>query len=332
MKLIRFSTGDIQGWGMLDGMEVGYLPYFEFDQQVPTPSRRVPVNDVRWLYAPVNLKRNVFCLGRNYAEHVKEGPGAPAGLPTKPIWFTKATTALNDPDADFVVDASLTEQLDYEVELAVVLKRGGRWISEDVALDYVFGYTVLNDFSARDVQNGRGGQWFLGKSFDGSCPIGPCLVTADEIGDPQNLNISLRVNGEERQRANTADMIFGIARSIADLSRYVTLQPGDVIATGTPAGVAMGMKPEPVWLKDGDVVEAEIDGIGVLKNRIVIVQSVAPEAVAPSAVTSDSDAEDDLPPVADSEPEGPTDEQVALTEGDTMPTEKPEENATRDAR
>jgi 2-keto-4-pentenoate hydratase/2-oxohepta-3-ene-1,7-dioic acid hydratase in catechol pathway len=268
VKLIQFESPEFSGWGILDGLNVRALPYIAFDRPLPEAMRSIQASSVRRLLAPASPPRNVFCLGRNYAEHVKEGPGATAGLPTKPVWFTKATSSVNHPEGEVVVDPGLTTQLDWEVELAVVLSQGGRRIAEDRALDHVFGYTVLNDITARDIQNGRSGQWFLGKSLDTTCPIGPCLVTRDEIPDPQNLELTLRVNGAARQSGHTRDMIFSVAHAIADLSNHITLQPGDVIATGTPSGTGMGMSPQ-LWLQDGDVVEAEISGIGTLRNTIV---------------------------------------------------------------
>jgi 2-keto-4-pentenoate hydratase/2-oxohepta-3-ene-1,7-dioic acid hydratase in catechol pathway len=281
MRLVRFERGGKSDWGALRGDEeivsLGQLgadpgavlerPVGELEREAERGSP-IARSEVR-LLAPIRPVRNVLCLGLNYVAHVDEAPADVSRLPKAPVWFTKATTSLVDPEADVVLDPELTSQLDWEVELAVVLRRGGRRIPEERALDHVYGYTVLNDLSARDLQFARGGQWFLGKSLDGLCPLGPWLVTADEIPDPQALTVCLRVNGEERQRASTRDMIFSVAASIADISRGVTLLPGDIIATGTPSGVALGMRPPP-WLKDGDVVEAEVDAIGVLQNRIVV--------------------------------------------------------------
>lgn len=215
-------------------------------------------------------RKNIMCLGWNYAEHVAESAAATgknAELPQHPMVFTKAVTTVAGPYDDVPLDPRATQQLDWEVELGVVIGSSGRHIAEADALAHVFGYCVLNDLSARDVQF-RHKQYFLGKSLDGSCPMGPWLVTADEIPDPQRLALHSRVNGEVMQSASTAQMIFPVARIIAILSTYLTLEPGDIIATGTPSGVGFARNP-PRFLAAGDVVECEIEGIGKLVNRIV---------------------------------------------------------------
>ncbi|HLQ12134.1 MAG TPA: fumarylacetoacetate hydrolase family protein [Steroidobacteraceae bacterium] len=223
------------------------------------------------LLAPIpNPVRNVFCVGRNYLDHVREGyarGGQETKLPAAPQFFTKATRAVNAPHGDIRLDSQLTRLLDYEVELAVVIGAGGRDISAGQAFEHVFGYMVANDFTARDLQR-RHEQWFKGKSLDSSCPLGPCIVDRAEIGDPGTLELSLTVNGEPRQRARVAQMIFDIPAIIASLSAGLTLEPGDVIATGTPAGVGFAMNP-PQALKGGDLVVSSIDRIGELRNRIV---------------------------------------------------------------
>ncbi|HUX86053.1 MAG TPA: fumarylacetoacetate hydrolase family protein [Chloroflexota bacterium] len=221
------------------------------------------------LLAPLpRSAKNVFALGLNYREHAAEA-GRGANLPDVPIYFSKAATAIAAPEQPFVLDEQVTRKLDWEIELGVVIGVGGRAIPLDQALNHVFGYTVINDLSARDLQHGRPeNQWFLGKSLDGSCPMGPVLVSTDEIPDPQQLEIALRVNGVEKQRSNTRNMIFPVAAIIADLSHYLTLEPGDVITTGTPNGVGGARKP-PEFLKSGDIVEAEIEAIGVLRTPIV---------------------------------------------------------------
>ena len=220
------------------------------------------------LLAPIpRPPKNVFALGLNYAEHVAEA-GKAVPLPEVPIYFSKAATAVIEPAAPIIADPKVTNKLDSEVELGVVIGRGGRRISKEQIIDHVFGYTVINDISARDIQLERPeGQWFLGKSVDGFCPMGPALVSTDEISTPQGLSISLRVNGVEKQRSNTRFMIFDVAAIIADLSRYVTLEPGDVISTGTPGGVGHARMPAE-YLQPGDVVEAEIETIGILRNPI----------------------------------------------------------------
>ena len=220
------------------------------------------------LLAPIpRPPRNVFAVGLNYADHVAES-GTALALPEAPVYFSKASTAVIGPNTAVVADPRLTRKLDWEVELGVVIGTGGRWISRDRALDHIFGYTIVNDISARDLHEGRpGGQWFLAKSMDGFCPMGPALVSAEEIGDPQDLELALRVNGLEKQRSNTKHMIFGVAEIIADLSRYVTLEPGDVITTGTPSGTGVGRVP-PEFLHPGDVMEAEVELVGVLRTLV----------------------------------------------------------------
>jgi 2-keto-4-pentenoate hydratase/2-oxohepta-3-ene-1,7-dioic acid hydratase in catechol pathway len=223
------------------------------------------------LLAPIpRPRKNVFCLGRNYAEHAAESLraiGQEVQLPAYPNVFTKAPTALTGPYADIPYDATVTERLDWEVELAVVIGRAGRHIAPERALEHVFGYTVLNDVTARDIQNKAGVQWFQGKSLDASSPMGPWIVTADAIADPRDLRLSLRVNGVTKQDAATAEMLFDVPAIIATLTRVLTLEPGDVIATGTPSGVGFARTP-PEFLRPGDVMETEIAGIGTLRNRI----------------------------------------------------------------
>ena len=223
------------------------------------------------LLAPIpRTRKNVFCVGRNYVDHVKEGarfPGAAeVKLPEVPQFFTKAPTAINAPGAAVRLDEGLTKLLDYEVELAVVIGKAGRDIPRERAFEHVFGYTIANDVTARDLQR-RHDQWFKGKSLDTSLPLGPWIVDAAEIGDPTTLELSLTVNGQERQRATASMMIFDIPAIIASLSGGMTLEPGDIIATGTPSGVGYAMTP-PQGLKDGDVVVARIDRIGELESPI----------------------------------------------------------------
>lgn len=227
------------------------------------------------LLAPIpRPRKNIFCVGRNYAEHAAESMravGREVKLTVAPNIFTKAVTAVTGPNASIPYDASVSTQLDWEVELGVVIGRGGRHITRAEALAHVFGYTVVNDISARDIQNRPGMQWFMGKSLDGSCPIGPVIVTADEIPDPQALNLRLVVNGVVKQEDTTAHMLFDVAAIIAEISRVLTLEPGDIIATGTPAGVGFARTP-PEFLQPGDLMETTIEGIGTLRNRIVAVE------------------------------------------------------------
>jgi len=220
----------------------------------------VPAAKAR-LEAPIpRPARNIFCLGRNYREHAAER-GADA--PTHPVYFTKVPESVVAPGGK-VVRHAVTEQLDYEVELAVVIGTPGRDIPRDRALQHVFGYTIINDVTARDLQK-RHGQWFKGKTLDTFCPMGPVLVTADEIPDPQALSIALRVNGETRQSSHTSKMLFPVDECIAVLSEGFTVRPGDVIATGTPEGVGAATGK---FLKIGDRLEAEVEKIGVLENRV----------------------------------------------------------------
>jgi 2-keto-4-pentenoate hydratase/2-oxohepta-3-ene-1,7-dioic acid hydratase in catechol pathway len=220
-----------------------------------------PLKRVR-LLAPIPAPaRNIFCLGRNYADHAAERGAA---APEHPVYFTKPATAVVGPGDD-VVHHAITKELDYEVELAVVIGAGGRDIARADALRHVFGYTVINDVTARDLQK-RHQQWFKGKSLDTFCPMGPVLVTADELPDPQALAISLRVNGQLRQSSHTSKMIFPVAQCIEVLSQAMTLLPGDIIATGTPEGVGAASGN---FLKAGDRVEAEVEHVGILPSKVV---------------------------------------------------------------
>ncbi|WP_108859903.1 fumarylacetoacetate hydrolase family protein [Ruegeria sp. Alg231-54] len=223
------------------------------------------------LMSPIPTPRkNVFCVGRNYAEHIAEGERAQKekiGVTEHPVFFTKPPTSVVAPDADILLFPSVSQSIDYEVELAVVIGKRGRNITKADAFNHVFGYSILNDITARDVQRRHGGQYFKGKGLDGSCPIGPYIVTADAIGDPQALSIGLTVNGEQRQNGMTSDMIFDIPTLIASLSEGLTLEPGDIIATGTPSGVGYAMEP-PQFLKNGDVVVCEVSEIGTLRNTV----------------------------------------------------------------
>ncbi len=220
-----------------------------------------PLKRVRLLAPIPSPARNIFCLGRNYADHAAERGAA---VPEHPVYFTKPSTTVVGPGDD-VVHHAVTKELDYEVELAVVIGAGGRDIPRDEALKHVFGYTVINDVTARDLQK-RHNQWFKGKSLDTFCPMGPVLVTAEELPDPQALGISLRVNGQVRQSSHTSKMIFSVTQCIEVLSQSMTLLPGDIIATGTPDGVGAASGN---FLKAGDRIEAEVESIGVLASKIV---------------------------------------------------------------
>ena len=217
------------------------------------------------LLAPVRWPQKIIAIGLNYGDHARE---TGAEIPSAPISFVKTPNSLVGPDDAISWHEGSTTQVDYEAELAVVIGRRARRITSDEALAHVLGYTCCNDVSARDAQFADG-QWVRGKSFDTFCPLGPWIVTADEIPDPQALGIRCRVNGATLQDSTTAEMIFGVAEIISYLSQYLTLEPGDVIATGTPVGVGFARTP-PIFLGDGDVVEVEIDGIGTLSNPVEV--------------------------------------------------------------
>jgi len=226
------------------------------------------------LAAPIPVpRRNIFCVGLNYREHAAESlraKGQPVVMPDVPVFFTKATTTVIGPTDPIPFEARISTKLDWEVELAVVIGRQGKNIRHSTAWDYVFGYTIINDVSARDIQNLHGGQFFKGKSLDGTCPMGPWIVTKEDLPNPHTLRLTCRVNGVVKQEACTDDMIFDIPTLIEWLSRGMTLLPGDVIATGTPHGVGFARNP-PEYLKPGDLVECEIEGLGALRNRVVAV-------------------------------------------------------------
>lgn len=222
------------------------------------------------LLAPIpRPRKNIFGIGLNYTEHVAESARAldtAKELPKEPVIFSKPPTAVTSWCGPIFHNARVTSQLDWETELAVVIGRMARRVTEADALDFVFGYTVINDVSARDCR--RAGQWIVSKGQDSFAPMGPAIVTTDEIPDPHNLNIRTRVNGVEKQNGNTRFMLFNVNQLIADISRVMTLEPGDIIATGTPAGVGAGRTP-PEFLRPGDVVESEIEGVGLLRNPVV---------------------------------------------------------------
>jgi len=230
-------------------------------EELATRRLAYPLKRVRLLAPIPSPSRNIFCLGRNYADHAAERGAA---APEHPVYFTKPATSVVGPGDD-VVHHAITKELDYEVELAVVIGTGGRDIPRADALKHVFGYTIINDVTARDLQK-KHQQWFKGKSLDTFCPMGPLLVTADEMPDPQALAISLRVNGQLRQSSHTSKMIFPVAQCIDVLSQGMMLLPGDIIATGTPEGVGAASGN---FLKAGDRIEAEVEGIGILHSKVV---------------------------------------------------------------
>ncbi|MDB5569940.1 MAG: hypothetical protein JWN93_1123 [Hyphomicrobiales bacterium] len=229
-----------------------------------------PLDAVTFATPLPGARKNVFCVGRNYKAHIEEMAasfGRTADYPKNPEFFSKPPTTIVGHGEGVERHADYTDKLDYEVELAVVIGKKGRNIKEANYEDYVFGYTVVNDITARDAQRAHG-QFFKGKSFDTFCPIGPFVVTKDEFGKPDGHKLTLTVNGKVRQDSNTSDLYFGVPKIMESLSGALTLEPGDIIATGTPSGVAAGMK-EPAWLQTGDVVEAYVEGVGVLRNTIV---------------------------------------------------------------
>jgi 2,4-diketo-3-deoxy-L-fuconate hydrolase len=279
MRFVTFRTADgLVRPGVIEGDAIRILSTPTLREYVAlAPHERiawhsaddlVPLANVT-LATPIVPARNVFCVGRNYLEHAKEGAraaGRELKLPDVPTFFTKAPTAIAGPGATLHLSTRVSHEYDYEAELAVVIGARCKDVSEEEALAVVFGYTALNDVTARDRQRAHV-QWFKGKSLDDACPLGPWIVSPEEIGDPQSLDISFRLNGVQKQHSNTAQMIFRIGRLIAELSAGMTLLPGDVIATGTPEGVGFARTP-PEFLADGDVMEVEIEKIGVLRNEV----------------------------------------------------------------
>jgi 2-keto-4-pentenoate hydratase/2-oxohepta-3-ene-1,7-dioic acid hydratase in catechol pathway len=251
---------------------------------LPPTGAALPLAQVT-LEAPIPLpRRNIFCVGKNYHEHAHEfarsgfdSSAASGAVPDAPIIFSKVPECVTGPGDPILVDPGASEAVDYEAELAVVIGKGGRGIPRARALDHVFGYTIINDVTARDLQ-GKHKQWLIGKSQDSFCPMGPWLVSADEI-DLADTAVRCWVNGELRQDANTRDLIFDVPTLIETLSRGLTLLPGDVIATGTPAGVGIGFKP-PKYLRPGDMVRIEIAGIGRLENPVARFGAAAQARVA----------------------------------------------------
>lgn len=288
MRFVTFSGPDGPRVGAVDGAQVrdvtGLLPagggmldlierWDDLRDALGAGGPAFPLESVR-LLAPIPVpRRNVFCVGKNYREHAAEfgrsgydTPERAEDLPERPIFFTKATTAVTGPGAPIDPHHDATRELDYEGELTVIIGRGGRGIPRERAYDHVWGYTIINDVTARDVQRDHK-QWLLGKSFDTHCPMGPYAVTADEIADVTALRLETTVNGEVRQSASVKDLIFDVPELIATVSAGTTLLPGDLIATGTPAGVGIGFDP-PRFLAAGDVVEVTITGLGTLRNHV----------------------------------------------------------------
>jgi 2-keto-4-pentenoate hydratase/2-oxohepta-3-ene-1,7-dioic acid hydratase in catechol pathway len=259
---------------MLDLIDMGFEIIEEITELVrETPASELEeisyeLNDVQLLAPIPKLRKNIFGIGLNYTEHVAESArtlDTTGKLPQKPIIFSKPPTAVTATNTNVILNSKLTQQLDWEVELAVVIGKKGKYVTKADALDYVFGYTVINDISARDCR--REGQWIVSKGQDTFAPMGPYLVTKDELSNPYSLNLTLKVNGIEKQNSNTKFLLFNINDLIEDLSTVFTIEAGDIIATGTPAGVGAGRNPQE-WLKNGDVMEATVEGIGTLINTV----------------------------------------------------------------
>lgn len=280
MKLITCLYKDAERVGLLTEEGVAFLPYpdmnaliesFPLADSVPASAAKpVPLEAVTLLAPIPRPRQDVICLGMNYRDHEREAAkyDAEAFAKDKPaaVYFSKRASRAGDPEGTIPRYAALVERLDYEAELAVIIGRAAKNVKAEDAGAYVFGYTVLNDVSARDLQTGHK-QWYFGKGLDGFAPMGPCILTADETAFPPALDISCTVNGEERQRSNTALLIHGIPEIIEELSAGMTLLPGTILATGTPAGVGMGLDP-PEFLESGDVVECTIRGIGTLRSTV----------------------------------------------------------------
>jgi len=259
---------------MLDLIDMGIEIVEELNDMV-ADTEEAYLNEIGYsldevtILAPIQKPRkNIIGIGLNYTEHVSESArtlDTTGKLPQKPIIFSKPPTTVTATNTDIIKNTNLTAQLDWEVELAVVIGKKGKYVPKAEAMDYVFGYTVINDISARDCR--REGQWIVSKGQDTFAPMGPILVTKDEIENPHHLNLSLKVNGVEKQNSNTKFLLFNINDLIEDLSIVFTLEPGDIIATGTPAGVGAGRDPQE-WLHDGDVVEATVEGIGTIVNTV----------------------------------------------------------------
>ncbi len=292
MRLVRYLYSGVESYGLLIDGEIISLPTLASALETSLPSTieefiglgeegmrtveqlmldptkteerkvTIKIGDATFL-APVFSPPKIICLGLNYRDHAEESG---ADTPNEPIIFMKPRTSIIGPDEP-IMRPSFVKELDYEAELAIIIGKKGRNIPVSEAKKYIFGYTAFNDVSAREIQF-KDKQWTRGKSFDTFAPMGPCITTADQIGNPSNLNIRTRVNGELRQNSSTKNMVFNVYEVIHHISRVMTLEPCDIIATGTPAGVAVFMKPEPKFLSPGDLVEVEIENIGTLRNNV----------------------------------------------------------------
>lgn len=292
MKLIRFRHNKKESYGVLSCDRILCLHQLAKNLKLNLPSslerlvdlgkvqvqkldellKRIPKSEIQHsslpienasLLAPIKSPRKIICLGLNYRDHAAEQN---ATIPDEPVIFMKPATAIIGPNEE-IVKPSFVKKLDYEAELAVIIGKKAKNVSVSNAKSHVFGYTILNDVSARDIQF-KDKQWTRGKSFDTFAPIGPCIVTEDQLPDTSDLSICTWVNGELRQKSSTRNMVFSVYEIIRHLSRVMTLEPCDIISTGTPAGVGFAFKPTPKFFNRGDVVRIEIEGIGVLMNRI----------------------------------------------------------------
>lgn len=288
MRIVSYRENGREFWGVVDRSGKSIIPsgriFVEgpetllafiqengtIDANVLDMEGSVPLDGVELLSPIPKPQRNIICIGKNYEEHVQEiknlDDDTLKRVMENPVFFTKATNAANGPYSKVPMHEEVTDFVDYEAELALIIGKRCVNVSEDDALDVIFGYTCLNDITARDVQK-NGTQWFRGKSLDGYCPMGPWIVTKDELGLAGNLGVRSFVNGEPRQNGNTSIMINPIPRLINVLTQGLTLEPGDIIATGTPSGVGAGFEP-PKPLKKGDVVRVEVDGIGYIENEM----------------------------------------------------------------
>lgn len=282
MKLVRFGEAGIEAPGVLiDDKTILDISGFEFDinpdffdegwqdslqRWIDTEGKNAPTVELAEtrLGPPVNRPGKILCVGQNYKEHVKE---TGAKIPKEPVLFSKSPTALNAPNGEIEIPRT-SEQTDWEVELAFVIGKRTKYVSEAEALSCIAGYTIMNDVSERSFQKERSGQWVKGKSHDTFAPLGPWLVTPDEIADPQNLELTLERNGKRMQTGNTSDMIFTLPFLISYISQFMTLAPGDVVSTGTPPGVGLGMNP-PQFMQPGDVIELRIEGLGTQRQTVV---------------------------------------------------------------
>ena len=281
MKLIRFGKEGQEKPGVhLNGINYDVSAYIkDYDEsffthqgleklaEVVAKEKLMPIDSKERIGSAVARPSKILCIGLNYAKHAKE---TGAAIPTEPILFMKSTTSLNGPFDNIIIPKN-SEKTDWEVELAIVIGKKASYVTEEAAMDYVAGYVLHNDVSERAFQLERGGTWDKGKGCDSFAPLGPWMVTKDEIANPHNLRLWLSLNGKIMQDSNTDDLIFNIPQLISYCSHFMTLLPGDVISTGTPAGVGLGFSPN-IYLKPGDVVELGIDGLGTSKQTVVAYQ------------------------------------------------------------